>query len=406
MEKFIARYADKNGIKKSLCFDKSKFNEQQAKEYLAEKGIKNFLFFFEPNPPTPFGENGIHFEGEIGFDITMNNLLPYIEAGNEIIIDSFGGDLFEGWKIHDAIKLTGKNPSITVLGTCASSAVQILLSTENRKMTGQSRLLIHNPWMWEVGDDEVMQRAAIELKNEKTRLAKFYAEISGKPIEEILDTMKQERFMHIDECIAMNFVKGESNINENQTEMNAEQEAKLNSIGSGIENLANTIKNLFIKPKNVVVQDVDGNEIDFGEDAETVEQIAIGDTATVNGEPANGEYVLQDDTVYVFENGTLTEIRMPEETDENAEMEQLRQENEALKQENEQLKNSLTEKESLYNDLKSNSEKVQDEFTKLSNDFTEFKGRFSNEKEEIKSPEDEKPEKKGFKFNKSKIRKN
>jgi ATP-dependent protease ClpP protease subunit len=407
MDKFIARYTDEKGIIRSFSFNKSQFNEERAEEYLNKKGIQNFLFFFEPNEPTQFGENGIHFKGEVGFDITMDNLMPYVDAGKEIILDSFGGDLFEGWKIHDAIKLSGKNPKITILGTCASSCMQILLSSDNREMTPQSRLLIHNPWTYEVGDDEQMQRVANDLKVEKDRLAKFYSNISGKSNDEILAIMKEERFMHIDESIEMNFVNNENVEIKESEEMNAEQEKTLNSISEGLKNL----KNLFVKPvKNVLVQDVNGTEIKFDDKVETVEQISVGDEATVDGSPANDEYVMSDGTVNVFEKGILTEIKEPESQEET--------ENNALQEENEELKNSIVEKDKLLNDLKASivekdkllndlkakSDEFESKYNELSNQFNEFKNRFSDEKEEIKVPEEKEKQSGGLKFNKNKLR--
>jgi ATP-dependent protease ClpP protease subunit len=387
MDKFIARYTDEKGIIRSFSFNKSQFNKEKAEEYLSKKGIQNFLFFFEPNEPTEFGENAIHFKGEVGFDITMDNLMPYVDAGKEIILDSFGGDLWEGWKIHDAIKLSGKNPKLTVLGTCASSCMQILLSSDNREMTPQSRLLIHNPWAYEVGDDEQMQTTANSLKVEKDRLAKFYSGISGKSIDETLSIMKEERFMHIDEAIEMNFVNSEN------VEIKESEEITLNSISEGLKNL----KNLFIKPvKNVLVQDVNGSEIKFSDEVETVEQISVGDEATVNGEPANGDYVMSDGTINVFEKGKLTEIKEPESEETT--------ENNALQEENEELRNSILEKDKLLNELKAKSDDFESKYNELSNQFNEFKNRFSDEKEEIKAPEEKEQVRSGLKFNKNKLR--
>jgi len=397
MNKFIARYLDDKGLQRSLLFDKSRYNKEQAEEILNKKGIKNFLFFFEPVEPTPFGENGMHFKGEVGFDITMDSLLPYVDMGKEIVIDSFGGDLFEGWKIHDAIKLSGKQPKITVLGTCASSCVQILLSTPNREMTGQSRLLIHNPWTEEMGDDEQFQKTANELRTEKNRLASFYSEISGKSIDDILAIMKEERFMYVDECIAMNFINQTEIKNE---EMNAEQEKELKTIGDKVNDTLAVVKNLFIKSvKNLVVQDVNGDGLDFGDEIETVEQIAVGNTATVNGEPANKEHVMPDGVIYVFEAGTLMEIKEAE-AEGNDEVEALKQEVEQLKQENEQLQNSYSTKEKEYNDLKANSNTLESNIKDIETKFNEFKNRFSNEKEEIKVPEEKNTGKKSFTYKK------
>ena len=78
---------------------------------------------------------------------------------------------------------------------------------------------------------------------------------------------------------------------------------------------------------NKVIQDATGAEIDFTElpDDGVIE---VGAIATINGKPAQGEYLLPDGFTYVFEAGELVEIIEPEE---DAEAAALRAENKALK---------------------------------------------------------------------------
>lgn len=392
MEKFIARYTNEKGITKSFSFDKSRYNQERAEEELQKRGIKNFFFFFEPLEPKPF-QDGMFFSGEVGFDITMDNMMPYIEEGKAIYLDSLGGDLWEGWKIHDAIKLSGLNPKITALGSVASSAVQIFLSTpiQNRYMTEQSRMLIHNPWAYEIGDDEAMREAAKSLSVEKMRLADFYSKESGRPIDYILNLMKEERFIHYEEVSEMNFINSQTIKNEN--EMTEEQEKRI----SGIEKTLNSIKSIFVKPevKNIVLQDVNGTELDFGE-IETKEQISIGVTATVDGVPANGEYVMPDGVTYVFENGSLMEII---ESSGDDEMTALQEENAALKEQISELQNSISEKDKTIEGMKSERTQLESDFNKVEKDFNDFKNQFSDEKQEFETLETkDKKKKKGFTY--------
>jgi ATP-dependent protease ClpP protease subunit/cell division protein FtsB len=407
MDKFLARYKQ-NGITKSIIFDKTLYNKEDAEKYLNEKGIQNFLFFFDPIDPRPFGENAMIFEGEIGFDISEKTIIPHIQAGKEILINSFGGDLWEGWKIHDSIKHLNLNPSIGVIGTCASAATLVLMSTKNRWVSENSRGLVHNPWVFIAGDDSVLRNEAKNLESEKLHLAKFYSGISGKSVEEMITLMAEERMLNADEMIQFNFARSKSNKfseveikHENDEKMNNEQKEQLDTMQadlSGVSKLLNSIKNVFIEPvptKNIVIQDVNGVEIDFGDSAETMEQIAVGATATIDGSPANGEYTLADGTVYVFENGTLTAIVSPEE---DSELEALKAENEELRAENETLKsdfqNALTEK----NELKAKFETVNTDFEEVKTKFEAFKNQFSTEKQEINAPESDETPYKGLKY--------
>lgn len=68
----------------------------------------------------------------------------------------------------------------------------------------------------------------------------------------------------------------------------------------------------------------------------------IGATATVNGQPAEGEYLLPDGYTYVFTAGELTEIIEPEEGAEPAaKTVALRAENQALKRQLAQIKSEV-----------------------------------------------------------------
>lgn len=399
MQKFVARYT-KDGLTRSVHFDKSVFDQAKAEAYLNSKGIKNFFFFFEPNPPQEIGENSMLLSGEVGFDITFDIITPLLDQGKEIVLDTFGGNNWEALKIHDHIKALGTNPSIGILGSCMSAGMQILLATENRWMTENSRGLIHNPWAMDVGDDEVFRNGADMLEKEKLQIANIYSKVSGKSLDEILVLMKKETILTASEMLALNFVKSVKGENFNKkvvtntdSKMNEENKKKLGTI----ENMLNKVFNKLFPPKNIVLQDVNGVELDFGSAIETPEQIQVGSTATVGGSPAEGEYVMPDGTTYVFETGAITEIRMPETTD------PLAQENAQLKEQiaelESQLQNSVDKVQSLNGELES----MRNEFKQVKDAFTAFKNEFSKEEPTLQEPPktDEPVKKFSFKIKKN-----
>lgn len=337
---FIARY-EENGVKKSYLFNKSKFNQEQAEQWLQAKGIKNFWFFFEPSKPTQMGQNTFMFKGEIGWDITFDILLPYLEADNDLIVDSFGGDLWEGLKIYDGIKALGKNPNIGILGSCASATTFMVLATENSWISPNSRFLIHNPWCWEAGDDEAMQRMADELKKEKLNAAQLYADHTGKTLEEMVALMKAETFLNATETKAYGFVK------EIKNETNLIPKAMIENVTKEemdgmFDNFFNKIKSFLpgAKHKALVLKDANGVDIDFGESVTTIDEIEVGLTGvTVDGSAAEGDYTMPDGRVFTFTAGELTAITEPAGDEE---MDALREENETLTTENESLKEEVS----------------------------------------------------------------
>lgn len=71
-------------------------------------------------------------------------------------------------------------------------------------------------------------------------------------------------------------------------------------------------KRSLLKAKNLLVQDVNGTELDFP-DLELGEDPAVGDKATVGGQKAEGAYTLPDGTTLSFVNGEITKVLEPSE---------------------------------------------------------------------------------------------
>lgn len=400
MNRFKATYKDENGVQKAYIFDSTVFDKDSASAFMRNQGIQNFFFFFETNEPQPFGENGLKFSGEVGFDITENNLIPAITEGKDIILDSFGGDLWESWKIYDSIKALGLNPSIGVIGTCASAAMQILLATENRWISENSRGLIHNPTVRVIGDDFFLRDKAGRLEKERIRLANFYAGISGRELSEITDLMNKEIMLDSDEMISFNFAKSKVkdfdlsiNNNSKNEKMNEEVKKEMNLIQATLAKVLNFLK----PPKNIVLQDANGVEIDFGPEVETEDQIAVGLPATIDGAPAGGSHVMPDGRTFVFEAGVLTEIQeAAEEAGET--MEELQAEIARLQAENQELQNNL---KTAKDNEKAIKAKAEQEVKNVAKMFEDFKNKFSGEKPEDNLPPVDKTEpvkKLNFKF--------
>jgi hypothetical protein len=65
--------------------------------------------------------------------------------------------------------------------------------------------------------------------------------------------------------------------------------------------------------KDLVIQDTNGFELDFGSDIVAVEQIKVGDKATVSpdGLPAEGNFIFYDGRILEFKGGVLQKITPP-----------------------------------------------------------------------------------------------
>lgn len=277
----------------------------------------------------------------------INKQLTANKEADTIIahINSPGGDVFEGWAIHDVLRASGKKIITQGEGIVASIATVVFLAGTERRMTDNTQLMIHNPFGFAMGDAEDMQKYAERLKKEEDRIIDFYASATGNSRDEIVEMMKEETFFTADQAIEKGFATSKVEqikaVALLKIDMNADELNK--KIEEGNKGILSKIMALFKKQgliKDLVLKTADDQNLDFGEEIQEASQIEEGSTATVDGKPAEGEYTMPDGTTYVFAGGKVTEIKPP------AEPEPAPAEDEAtkaLKAENEALKAQLTE---------------------------------------------------------------
>lgn len=284
--------------------------------------------------------------GAVNLKDINNQLTNNKEADTLIVhINSMGGAVTEGYAIHDILKASGKTIITQAEGLVASIATVVFLAGEERRITENSQLAIHNPWGFAGGDADDVQKYADQLRKEEDRLAEFYASKTGLTVEDLKAMMSEETYMTADEAIEKGFATSKveqikavaliNNCNMTEKEINDKIDEKSESIFS-------KIKALFKKQgliKALVLKTADDKNLDFGEDIQEAGQIEVGSTATVDGAPAEGEYTMPDGTIYVFSGGKVTEIKEPAKEDPPADS----AEAQALKAENENLKAQLTE---------------------------------------------------------------
>ena len=289
--------------------------------------------------------------GEVNIKDINNQLTNNKEADTLIVhINSNGGDVYEGFAIHDVLRASGKKIITQAEGIVASIATVVFMAGDERRMTENAELMIHNPWGMTMGDSSDVQKYAQQLKAVEDKLINFYVGITGLSVDDITAMMKDETFMTADQAIEKHFatekvtqIKAVAQLkidNMTNEELNAKMEENSKGIFSKI--VASLRKWGVIK--NMTVKTADDKTLDFGENVNDDSEIVVGVEAKVDGAPAEGEYKLPDGKTYVFASGKLTEIKeAPAPPPANAEME-------ALKTENENLKAQLTDINTKYNE--------------------------------------------------------
>lgn len=132
------------------------------------------------------------------------------ELGVEI--NSGGGEVNEGFAIHDKLASSGLAIHTEVLGLCGSIATVIALAakTENRSMHQNSEYFIHNPF-WQPMSPEAMeaddlQRLAEDLRNSEEKILDFYVNKTGESRKSLKALMEDAKGISAKDAKKLGFV--------------------------------------------------------------------------------------------------------------------------------------------------------------------------------------------------------
>jgi len=290
---------------------------------------------------SPWQDKSAEEWGEVNIKQVTQQIQDNADAEKLIVhIHSPGGDVDEGFGIHDILVAHGKDKGIEIEtrieGLCASIATVIAMAGSKRLITENSEFMIHNPWMETVGDSDELQKSADELKVIEKKIIDFYAVKTGANKKDLDKWMKEEKYMSAKQAKELGFVtdiittiKAVAKFKLKNTVMdNSELDKKIDNRFTDLLKKLGLAKGS--RAQALTVTAGDGTVLDFGDQVESVEEIEVGMTATIEGGTPDGEYVMPDGKTFVFAAGTLTEIKEAEE-EETEEMKQLKAENEDLK---------------------------------------------------------------------------
>lgn len=154
----------------------------------------------------------IDIVGVIGWDVgyqQMRDILKSIPDTCECVyfdIYSPGGDVWEGNGIMQDIG-NMKQKTVARVQVAASMATLIACACKERRMAGNGRWLIHNPWTQIAGDASNLEKRAKELRDCEDEAANFYAKCTKKKPEEMKALMGEERWLTAKEAQDVGFIE-------------------------------------------------------------------------------------------------------------------------------------------------------------------------------------------------------
>jgi ATP-dependent Clp protease protease subunit len=234
----------------------------------------------------------------------------------EVRINSRGGDVQEGWAIHDLLVGSGKHIRTIGEGKIYSIATIVFLAGDEREVMKNADALIHNPFIppftladqYEAGD---LEKLATSLRQEEDKIIEFYAYRTGTPIEELSKYMNENTKLSAEDMLRLGFatkiiepVKAYAYMNFNKS-IKMDEKAFFERLGETLDNAIAKMKNFSRLPAvNMTLTDKDGKE--FKIEKETGSP-AVGDTAS-----PDGTFTMADGKVIIVAEGKITAINEAE----------------------------------------------------------------------------------------------
>jgi len=288
-------------------------------------------------------------------------------------IHSNGGSVFEGFAIHDFLVNTRKPITTVVEGLCCSIATVIFMAGTQRKLTENSRFLIHNPWGNAEGDAAYFRQYANELQDEQARLLNFYKQHTGASTQLLQSYMTAEKLMSPQLAVDLKFATGIIDTakamamyrnllhnpyqvtQQNNKHMDKTKKNRFNQLISGLKNLVKDFNNDGSEPvaANKILAG-DGGDLYF--DGDLAEGTAVFSDEAMTIPAPDGDYEFEDGTTITVADGLATDITQPSDSTTTnddpsgkAVLASLRKKLAVLKAEKLELENALAESETVMN---------------------------------------------------------
>lgn len=156
-------------------------------------------------------------------DTTLNRVNQKLQKADgqdiNVNINSYGGAMFEGLAIYNALCLYSGKVTVNVLGVAASAASMIAMAGDEIRMSPSSFLMIHNCLNVVFGNRHYLIEVADQMKAFDDAMANVYTAQTGISKAEITSMMDKETWLDGNTALEKGFAtslfepKVEANIN-------------------------------------------------------------------------------------------------------------------------------------------------------------------------------------------------
>jgi ATP-dependent protease ClpP protease subunit len=143
--------------------------------------------------------------GEVSAQMVREQLPANGTDPIEVKIHSEGGNVFEGFAIHDAFAAYEGPKTLSIESSAFSIASFIAMAFDDVSISPNGYMMIHNPYVGVEGDDEDLARHSQMLSQLKTSMVSAYVARSGKSEEEIKAMLKDETYLNAEQSVTLGF---------------------------------------------------------------------------------------------------------------------------------------------------------------------------------------------------------
>lgn len=151
----------------------------------------------------------INIFGVVGQEIRAQDVVEMIayETSDtiEVNIMSPGGSVVEGFAIYDALRASDKKVITRAIGIAASISSVIFMAGDERYISENAEIMIHNAWTPEGGNKEEMAEKIDRLERLDDRIATVYATRTNLNEDQVKEMMGAESFMSANEALEKGF---------------------------------------------------------------------------------------------------------------------------------------------------------------------------------------------------------
>jgi ATP-dependent protease ClpP protease subunit len=143
-----------------------------------------------------------------GNGVTTKDIEEQLGNGNlplNIYINSYGGEVFEGFAIYNMLKRYSGYKTVYIDGIAASIASVIAMSGNKIIMNEASMMMIHNASGVCMGNAEEMQKVVNALEQMNEVIKDVYKARTNLDDARLVELMNNETFMSAKDCVELGF---------------------------------------------------------------------------------------------------------------------------------------------------------------------------------------------------------